>query len=381
MKKIIVAPDSFKESLSANQVADAIEQGVLAVSNQVEVVKLPVADGGEGTLDVLSKVLPCNEIPSLVSDALGRPLHCYFLLSSHKDIALIEVAQSCGLAQIAPDQRDAMQASSYGVGQQIELAIELGVDEIVLALGGSATNDGGAGLLQALGVRYLGADREEITAVGGNLNLIESIDTSGLNSKLRQIKFTLLHDVTHPLFGDNGASRTFGPQKGASAEQVDLLDHNIKHFTILLEETFGKPLSQIEGAGAAGGIPAVLIATMKAELRSGIDYVLELSQFSKHIQKADLVITGEGRIDTQSTQGKAISGVARLAKNYGIPVIALAGSLPTEDDLSLLYQAGINSVFSICHSPMSLETAFSETKNNLQNISENLLRLYLCNEK
>ncbi|MBM7071729.1 glycerate kinase [Shewanella sp. 202IG2-18] len=376
MKSIIVAPDSFKESLTATQVADAIAEGILAVNQNIEVIKLPIADGGEGTLDALSGLIPCTKIPSLVTDALGLPMHNHFLLASNQRIAMIEVAQSCGLAQIAPNQRDPMQATSYGVGQQMELAIELGVDEIVLALGGSATNDCGAGLLQALGARYRDKNGQEILVSGGNLCQIKSIDISELNPRLAKTKITLLCDVTNPLFGKAGASHTFGSQKGASAQQIDILENNIQHFAVLLDAKFGKPLSNIEGAGAAGGIPAVLIAICNAQLTSGIDYILERSEFSTHLQNADLVITGEGKIDTQSVDGKALSGVAKQAMKAGVPVIALAGSVTC--DVNSLNKIGITAAFSICNQPLTLEQAFKDTSENLKRTAENVTRLLLC---
>ncbi|RYV02961.1 glycerate kinase [Shewanella sp. OPT22] len=378
MKKIIVAPDSFKESLTAKHVAEAVEEGVLAANRHIEVIKLPIADGGEGTLDALSSLITCSEVPNLVSDALGRPVYSHFLLSNDRSTAMIEVAQSCGLAHIPLNLRNPMLTSSFGVGQQIALAIELGVKEIILALGGSATNDAGAGLLHALGAVYLGQHGEEVHVTGGNLTQIKSIDTTSLNPNLNKITFTLLCDVTNPLYGNAGASHTFGPQKGASTQQVAILDNNIQHFAALLEAKFGKPLSNIKGAGAAGGIPAVLIAIGNAKLTSGIDYILKQSQFSQHLQTADLVITGEGKIDSQTLQGKAVSGVATLAKEHKVPVVVLAGTVSTTEDLTPFYQAGINSIFSICQSPMSLETAFSETKNNLRSSSENLIRLLSC---
>lgn len=373
MKKIIIAPDSFKESLSATEVTNAIEVGLLKADSRIQTIKLPLADGGEGTLEAILSFSAGCKVSSLVCNAAGQPIECYFLLLEEQQKAVIEIAQSIGLAQLTPQDRNPLHTSSFGVGQQILQALDAKVDEIIITLGGSATNDCGAGLLQALGAQYYGSKGELIHATGGNLNLIDAVELSQLDPRLAKTRISLLCDVTNPLHGNNGASCVFAPQKGATAEDAIRLDDNLKHFSKLLEKECGKTVADIQGAGAAGGIAAALLAVTDAQIDSGIDYLLSLADFFAHLQDADLVITGEGRIDHQTLNGKVVSGVAKHAKQANVPVIALAGSV--ESSIDSLYDSGITAVFSICAKPMPLAEAFLCTEENLIRTSENILRM------
>ena len=375
MKNIIIAPDSFKESLSAVDVADAIEKGLFNVQPNWHTQKIPLADGGEGTLAIIEQYVSCQRKSSLVCNAIAQPINAYFLLSQH-NIAYIEVAQSVGLAQLPEELRNPLESTSYGVGQQISQALEANITEIVLTFGGSACNDAGAGLLQALGAKYFDAKKQLLKAVGGNLIDIHTVDLSELDIRLQSIKFTLLTDVTNPLLGSEGASMVFCPQKGASAKEVIQLEENICHFSQLLENKFNKDISTISGCGAAGGIPASLLATTDAKIQSGIDYLMSLTHFNQHLSQADLVITGEGKIDNQTINGKVISGIIELAKRHKVPVIALAGSIDAKSDLTLLSKKGLTAVFSICPSPTDIPTALKNTAFNLEYTANNIARLF-----
>ena len=375
MRKILIAPDSFKESLSATEVANAIEAGVLNADHSIKTVKLPMADGGEGTLAVIHSLVNAKKHNSIVNNALGSPIDADWLQLTDTRTAVIEVAQSIGLAQLNLEDRNPLLTSSFGVGQHIQQALDAGVENITIALGGSATNDAGAGLLQALGAEYYDNNGQSIRACGGNLNVINSIDFSNLDTRLAQTNITLLCDVSNVLCGEHGASAVFAPQKGASKNDVRTLDNNLIHFSALLEQISNKHIAAVQGAGAAGGIPAALLATTNAQIQSGIDYVLELTQFSTHLSDADWVITGEGKIDHQTLNGKVIAGIADRARVARVPVIALGGCVDINSQQ--LRQLGLRAAFSICHQPMSLKQALQQTETNLISTSENIMRLIL----
>ncbi len=373
MKKIIIAPDSFKESLSAAEVAEAIEAGILNVNPGIRTIKLPMADGGEGTLAAVRAFIDARKHKRPVNNAVGRAVEACWLQLADQRTAMIEVAQAAGLEQLKLTERNPLITSSFGVGQQIRQALDAGNQTIIITLGGSATNDCGAGLLQALGADYLDAQGQTVHACGGNLNRIRKIDLSNLDSRLTQADIRLLCDVSNPLCGDNGASAVFAPQKGAREQDVARLDANLKHFSRLLEKHAGKSVYDVHGAGAAGGIPAALLAATDAGICSGIDYLLTLADFSKHLSGADRVITGEGKIDSQTLNGKVIAGICGRSKAADVPVIALGGCV----DISQrqLDQLGLSAAFSICNRPMTLKEAFQQTKTNLIKTTESIIRL------
>lgn len=326
---ILIAPDSFKESLEAIDVCNAIKQGFSQVYPEADYTLLPLADGGEGTSSVLSYVLDGYWQQIKVHDPLMRPITAKYFLTA-EGIAVIEIAEACGLHLLAKEERNPLLASSFGVGEMMVDAIQQGATNILIGLGGSATNDAGAGMLQALGVKLQDATGTVLKPGGGNLNQLHSIKHQALQSLLSGVTISVACDVTSPLCGPTGASHVFGPQKGATVEQVLSLDKALAHFaTVTHTYISGDDCSHIEGAGAAGGLGFALMAYCQAELNSGFDTVAEVVALDKHLAKADLVITGEGKLDAQTAMGKVASGVALRAKaiNPELPVIAICGSV------------------------------------------------------
>ena len=368
--KILIAPDSFKESLSAEQVAIAIESGFREILPSATYVRLPVADGGEGTTDSLLAATQGVLYQTQVSGPMGDIVEAHWGTLGRRKTAVIEMAAASGLERVVKEERNPLLATSYGTGELILAAINQGVRHIIVGLGGSATNDAGAGMMQALGLKLLDAAGEELPAGGGALNRLADIDTSALDPRLSQVKFEVACDVDNPLIGPQGASTVFGPQKGADPQMVLQLDANLAHFSELIRQTTGLNVSQIPGAGAAGGLGAAFLAFTNAELKSGIDIVLDAVDINSQLVDTDLVITGEGRIDSQSIRGKTPVGVAKRAKLYKCPVIALAGSV--EGDLGPIYEQGIDAVFSAVPGVVSLDNALQKASANIHNIARNI---------
>ena len=354
--KIVVAPDSFKESLSAPEVAEAIARGWLRVFPEAEVLLRPMADGGEGTVDAVLAACGGERRELRVSGPLGEPVQAHWGWLGDAT-AVLEMAAASGLHWVPAQQRDATRASSYGTGELIRAALDAGARRIILGLGGSATNDGGSGLLRALGVRFLDAEDEELEPGGLALARLARIDVSGLDARLLGVQVEVAADVDNPLCGPRGASHVFGPQKGASAAQVLALDAALGHFAQVAAATLGKDHSGFPGVGAAGGLGFAARAFLHARFRPGIELVAELSGLAVAVKGADLLITGEGRLDSQSLHGKTPVGVARVASAAGVPVIALAGSLG--EGYQAVYEAGINAAFSLSSGPQSLEQAMA----------------------
>ncbi|WP_296206536.1 glycerate kinase [Psychrobacter sp. UBA3962] len=327
---ILIAPDSFKESLEAIDVCNAIKQGFSQVYPEANYTLLPLADGGEGTSSVLSYVLDGHWQHVQVHDPLMRPITAKYFLTAEA-VAVIEIAEACGLHLLKSDERNPLIASSFGVGEMIADAIGKGATDLLIGLGGSATNDAGAGMLQALGVKLQDATGDALKPGGSNLSQLHSIDHQTLHDLLSGIKITVACDVTSPLCGPTGASHVFGPQKGATSDEVLILDKALAHFAAVTHayNVSDDYCSCIEGAGAAGGLGFALMAYCQAELKSGFDTIAEVVALDKHLAKADLVITGEGKIDAQTAMGKVASGVALRAKaiNPELPVIAICGSV------------------------------------------------------
>lgn len=374
--KILIAADSFKDALSAERVCKAIALGLDQALPLSETVLFPMADGGEGTVDVLLRRLDADAVELEVQDPLGRPIKAAYLLSADKKTAYVEMAQAAGLPLLKTEERNPLYTSTFGVGQLIRHAVlQKGARHILLGIGGSATNDMGIGLAAALGYRFLDGDGQPLQPIGKNLWAIHSIDDSSFLLDLKKIKCTVLSDVDNPLYGPNGAAFTFGPQKGASEEDVALLDLGVKHLSQKIERKKRIELSSIPGAGAAGGLGAGAVAFLGAELKSGVETILSITGFEEKIQNCDYIFTGEGKIDEQTLHGKLIRGITRAAKKYEVPVIALCGRLDLSP--SGIRDLGLQAAFSICKGPMALEEALRRTEELLEKTAFNIGRI--CN--
>lgn len=358
--KVVICPDSFKESLSSIEVCEAIEKGILKADKNISTVKIPLADGGEGTSGVLNSIYKGTKITLKAHDAYLRETDTYYYRKDNT--AIIELAAVCGLEMIEKELRHPLNSSSYGFGEVIMHAINSGCDNILMGLGGSACNDGGIGMLEALGTRFFDFNHNEIKA---NIASIEKISYFELK-KYPDIKFKAACDVKNPYIGPMGASYVFGPQKGATIEELDILEHKLQHLDSLFH------LGKIESTGAAGGTSGALYL-LNTELVSGIELILKESGLEKELQDADLCISGEGSIDSQSINGKTISGVASLCKKYKVPLICFGGRIAS--DLDSLYKAGVSAVFSICDRPKSLDEALKDGSFCLENTVYNVIKL------
>lgn len=373
--KILIAMDSYKNCCTSLEAAEAVEKGLLRADKDVEIVKLAVADGGEGTTEAVLSALGGEKVYLNVKDPLGREIKGYYGITERGE-AVIEIAAASGLPLLQKHEINPLQATTYGTGQLIKDALERGCRKIYLGLGGSATNDGGAGMMQALGVKFLKDDGTEIGFGGGQLNKIADIDFTGLDSGLKDCKIVILSDVTNKLCGSEGASAVFGPQKGASREMVKLLDDNLKHFAEIIEKKTGKKVAELQGAGAAGGTPAGLMAFCCAEIYSGGGAILDLIEIEKHLINTDLVITGEGQTDFQTAFGKIPVKIAERARKYGIPVVAISGSIGKGAEA--VYEKDIDAVISIMNRPMELSEALERGPQLIEEAAENVMRLWNC---
>jgi glycerate kinase len=370
---IIVAPDSFKGSLTALEAADAIVQGVRDVLPDAEIVSIPLADGGEGTVEALVRATEGKIAKAKVTGPMGEPVEARFGLLGDDVTGVVEMAQAAGLFLVPPDKRDPLLATTYGVGELMLAALDAGCTQLIVGLGGSATNDGGAGMAQALGVKLLGPGGKEVGRGGAALMDLERIDSSGLDPRIPRTTIYAASDVINPLCGPNGASAVYGPQKGASEEMVATLDKALWHYGGIIAEQLQVEVRELPGAGAAGGLGAGLVALAGARIRSGPSLVLELLRFEEYLEAADLVLTGEGKIDRQIEFGKAISGVALLAEKHGVPVIALTGWLTEEDHK--LAERGVAAVLPIAPGPIAEQEAMERAGELLQAGAERAMRL------
>lgn len=371
--KIIVAPDSFKDSLRASKVAEHIKTGLLQSIPNALIHCLPLADGGEGTVEAMVEATGGELITANVIDPIGRDIKAKFGLTGDKTTAIIEMAAASGIELLSEEERNPWVTTTYGTGQLMLKALEHGCTKIILGIGGSATNDGGAGMFQALGGKLLTVNNKEIEFGGGALGNIDKIDTSELTPLLKNCTIVAACDVNNPLVGRNGASYVYGPQKGAGEEMVKLLDANLTHYAKKINEQLGKEIAQLPGAGAAGGLGAGLYAFLNAELTNGFKLITDIIHLDSHIAKADLVITGEGKIDFQTQYGKVQHGVAQIAKKYNVPVIAIAGTIGKQ--IEELYSKGIDAVFSIVNSPMELQEALEKAPELLEECARNIGKL------
>jgi len=377
MKRIILAPDSFKGSVTATEACEAIARGIRQVLPEVEIVSLPMADGGEGTVDALVAATGGTRRQAPVRGPLGEDILAVYgmLGETGTRTAIIEMAASSGLPLVPPDQRNPLNTTTYGLGELILDALAQGCKKILLGLGGSATNDGGCGMAQALGSRFYNPAGTEIdTYITGRLiGAISRVDCAELREVIRGVEFVAACDVTNPLLGENGASYTYGPQKGATPEIVRELDANLAHVYDLIEAETGEQVRNISGAGAAGGLGAAVLSFLNAKLERGIELVMRESGFAEKITGADLIITGEGRIDKTSAQGKTLSGIAAAASLRNIPVIALAGSV--EEGTALAQEIGLDAIIPICHKSLPLEQAMAQGKALLELTAAGLAHL------
>ncbi|BCK12317.1 glycerate kinase [Vibrio cholerae] len=376
--KVVIAPDSFKESLTAKQVCDAIQAGLARVWHDAKFVAIPVADGGEGTVQSLVDATQGRLVEVKVMGPQGKRVETFYGMLGDNQTAVIEMAAASGLHHVPLVQRDPKLTTSFGTGELIRHALDQGVTKLIIGLGGSATNDGGVGMLAALGARFTNADGDPIQLTGGGLRELTHIDLQDFDPRLQNCDILVACDVNNPLCGDKGASAVFGPQKGATPEDVQLLDGTLRQFGLLTEKVTGKMVLESAGAGAAGGMGAALLAYTQARLRPGIEIVLETVQLAHQVSDADLVITGEGRIDSQTVHGKTPMGVAKVAKRFDVPVLALCGC--TGDNYQAVYQCGIDAVFAAVPRAMSLEDALKESDFNLADLAENVARLWVLSK-
>ena len=341
MKKCVVVSDSFKGTVSSREICEIAQRVIPRHFPACEVVCIPVADGGEGTVDCFIQAMGAQRVEVTVTNALGEKSAAAYARIG--ELAIIEMAAAAGLPQVGA-LRCPGTATTYGVGELIAHAAHSGCRKILLGLGGSATNDGGCGCAAALGVRFYDADGQSFVPVGDTLGRIARIDTAEAEALLRSVEITVMCDVTNPLYGPTGAAYVFAPQKGADAEKVKSLDAGLRHFGDVIRSQLGIDVSRMPGAGAAGGMGAGCVALLGGMIQSGIDAVLDVTGFDRQLEGADLVITGEGRIDSQSADGKVISGVARRTKAKGIPLIAIAGGIA--DSAGAVYDIGVSAMFS-----------------------------------
>jgi glycerate kinase len=355
--KVVLAPDSFKGSISARDLCAALREGVLEAFPGAEVTELPLADGGEGTVEALVHATGGGLIEREVTDPLGRPVRAAYGVLGDGKTAVVEMAQASGLPLLAPHERNPLAADSFGTGELIRDALRAGCRRFIIGLGGSATNDGGAGALRALGARFLDEDGAELPPGGEGLLRLRRIDLSALDEAVRESRFILACDVTNPLCGPDGASAVFGPQKGATPEMVAKLDAALGRFGEALREATGLDVAALPGSGAAGGSGAGFMAVLGAEMRSGIDIVMEAIDFERKIRGADWIVTGEGRLDEQTLSGKVVAGVCRKARAAGVPVIGLCGSLALTGPQ--MEELGLAAGFGIVPGPCTLEEAMA----------------------
>ncbi|MBZ3766178.1 glycerate kinase [Bacillus thuringiensis] len=378
--KVVIASDSYKESLKAIEVCEAIERGFRAIFPNAKYVKIPIGDGGEGTVESLVDATGGRIISISVTGPLRESVQAFYGVSKDKKTAFIEMAAASGLQHVPVEKRNPLITTTKGTGELILHALNQGAEYIILGLGGSATNDGGAGMLAALGVRFINDKGEVIDPSGGTLHSIVAIDFSQMDPRLKGGKIEAACDVDNPLVGMQGASFVFGRQKGANVEMMKELDENLKHYANILKRYVSSDVSEIPGAGAAGGMGAAVISVLKGDLRKGIEIVLDYTNFDKHIEDADLIITGEGRIDEQTAYGKAPVGVAGRAKRFSVPVIAIGGSVSS--DYSAVYEKGIDAVFSITTRPMTLEEAYRVAEENIEMTTKNIATVWkIASEK
>lgn len=371
--KFILAPDSFKESMTAKEACISMENGIRKVFKDATCIHVPMADGGEGTVDALIESTNGNLHEVEVTAPLGNKVKAKFGILGDGKTAVIEMAEASGIHLVKLEDRNPLLTTTFGTGELIKYALDMNIERIIIGLGGSATNDGGVGMLQALGASFKDSDGKEIAFGGGVLKDLCTIDLSGFDKRIYDVKIEVACDVKNPLTGENGASFVFGAQKGGNKETLEELDSNLKHYAEVVKRDMGKEIDKVEGAGAAGGLGAALIGFCNGKLESGIDLVIKYSNLEDKVRKADFVFTGEGSIDFQTKFGKTPIGVAKIAKKYNIPVIAFGGRIG--EGIDELYSLGIDSVIGITPGVISLDEALNKGKDNLEISAENVVRI------
>jgi glycerate kinase len=377
--KLVLAPNALKGCLTAAEAARAMARGVARAGPAIDIVQVPVADGGDGLAEVLVEALQGQRLTALVTGPRGDPVLAAFCHVPARRLAAIEMAAASGLALLPKDRRDPLLTTTLGTGQLIAAALDLGVSHLIVGIGGSATNDGGIGMAAALGVRFLDAGGAPVEPVGGALAAIRRIDPSGRDPRLAGVRIEAICDVDNPLLGERGAACVYGPQKGATPAQVRKLDAGLAHLAALIERDLGVDVRDLPGAGAAGGLGAGLKAFLQADLRRGVDLVLDLVGLDQQLRGADLVLTAEGQIDVQTAFGKAPAGVAERARALGVPCFALAGGVG--GGLDALHALGIDAVFSLCPGPISLEQAMAAGADYLAAATEQAVRAFLAGRR
>ena len=375
--RVVVAPDSYKESLCAADVAAAIAEGVRQAAPEAEILSVPMADGGEGSLDAVLAATKGERRRAVVLDANGQPCEATWGWLGN-GTAFIEMAEAAGLERIPPAQRLPLRASTYGVGQLVLQALDAGARRIVLGLGGSATTDGGAGLFQALGGHLFDAEGGELPPGGGALHHLSKVDTRKLDGRLASVQFEIAVDVDNPLCGERGAAAIFGPQKGATPDDVVFLDKALAHFAAVCREASGRDEAGTPGTGAAGGLGFVIKSFFQAEFRPGVELIADLAELDQALRGARLVFTGEGRMDRQTLLGKTPAGVARHGRRQGATVIALAGSLG--EGYEALYEVGVTAAFSVVPGPMALSQACHDAAALLRERARDCMLLWLAGQ-
>lgn len=376
--KIVIAMDSFKGSASSNDLGEWIKEGIHLVDPDAEVSIFSIADGGEGTLEALVEERNGKFISKNVNGPIGKKVEAKFGVID-EDIAIIEMAEASGISLTSQTEEEALEATTYGVGELVIAALDEGVKTILIGIGGSATTDGGAGFAQAIGVKLLDSDGNDIKGGAESLSNIETIDISGIDKRLEDVTIKILSDVKNPLIGENGAAYIYGPQKGIPKSRLAEVDKWLNVYGEKIEKEVNKDLINKAGSGAAGGLGFGLLAFTKAEMASGIEEILSMIKIEDAIKESDLVITGEGRMDNQSIFGKAPIGVASIAKQYDKPVIAIVAS--RENDLSNVFEHGVDLVLSIINEPMDLQESIKNVKENTRIAGETAIRAYLINQK
>ena len=379
--KIVIAPDSFKENLTSLEVASELEAGLRRVWPDAQYVKVPMADGGEGTVQSLVDATGGRIVKCAVTGPLGQKVLASYGLLGDGRTAVIEMAEASGLPLVPKAERDPLRATTFGTGELVADAINRGVEEIIIGLGGSATNDGGVGFAQALGVRFIDKDGAPITEPlgGGRLEEVYAIDSRWINPGLARVRISVACDVTNPLTGEKGASAVYGPQKGATPEMVQTLDRNLGHLAALIKRDLYADVAERPGAGAGGGMGAGLMAFANATLKRGVELVVAATKLDEHMQGASLAITGEGRVDFQTAFGKTPSGVAQSAHRHGVPVIAIGGGLA--DDANGVFQHGIDAIESATPNAMPLDVAIKKSRQYLRDAAERVARLIVMGQR
>ncbi len=370
---IVVAPDSFKESLSAKAVASNIATAIAKIMPEANILQIPISDGGEGLLEALVTPSKGKLIPVKVKDPLLRNIQAHYGILGDGTTAVVEMATASGLELLKESERNPLITSTYGTGELIRDALNKGCTKIIIGVGGSATNDGGIGMIKALGGKFLNKKGVSIDEGGGALDALNQIDISELDKRLLKCEIIGACDVSNPLTGNHGASIVFGGQKGGSTLELEQLDLNLFHYASVIKSDLGMDVKEVEGTGAAGGMGAALLAFLDAKLMRGIDLIMDTLQLEAHIRNADLVVTGEGKIDRQTLYGKTITGVAKVAQKHGIPVIVIAGKIG--NDIDEIYKLGVTSIFSIVNQPMTLQESMEKTDYLIQSCVMNIFRI------